>query len=49
MARDIENQTGIPMVSITYDGTGGSKNDVIIPYLTYPRANLVKEGLQFSG
>ncbi len=48
MARDIENKTGIPMVSITYDGTGGSKNDVIIPYLTYPRATFAREDLQFS-
>ncbi|MGD9331391.1 MAG: acyl-CoA dehydratase activase, partial [Desulfobacterales bacterium] len=38
MARRIEDVTGVPVVPITYDGTGGSKNDVIIPYLTYPRA-----------
>jgi hypothetical protein len=37
MARKIEKKTGIPVVSITYDGTGGNKNDVIIPYLNYPR------------
>ena len=37
MARAIERQTGVPVVSITYDGAGGSKNDVIIPYLQYPR------------
>ncbi len=37
MAAEIERQTGVPVVSITYDGTGGSKNDVIIPYLKYPR------------
>ena len=32
-----EQVTGTPIVSITFDGTGGSKNDVIIPYLRYPR------------
>jgi predicted nucleotide-binding protein (sugar kinase/HSP70/actin superfamily) len=49
MARDIENNTGIPMVSITYDGTGGSKNDVIIPYLTYPRPTYGKPDYKFGG
>ncbi|MBI5115545.1 CoA activase [Candidatus Poribacteria bacterium] len=33
MAQEIENKTGVPVVSITYDGTGGNKNEVIIPYL----------------
>ena len=37
MAGEIERVTGVPVVSITYDGTGGRKNDVIIPYLKYPR------------
>ena len=41
MAKDIEKNTGVPIVSITYDGTGGSKNDPIIPYLNY-----LKEGEQ---
>jgi predicted nucleotide-binding protein (sugar kinase/HSP70/actin superfamily) len=40
MAKDIERKTGIPIVSITYDGTAGNKNDAIIPYLRYPRASL---------
>ena len=35
MAKEIEKKTGTPVVSITYDGTGGSKNDIIIPYLRY--------------
>ena len=38
MAREIEEKTGVPVVSVTYDGTGGAKNDVILPYLEYPRA-----------
>jgi hypothetical protein len=31
------------MVSVTYDGIGGSKNDVIVPYLKYPRARPAPE------
>ncbi len=38
MAGRIEEKTGVPVVSVTYDGTGGQKNDVILPYLEYPRA-----------
>jgi hypothetical protein len=38
MARRIEDVTGVPVVPITYDGTGGRKNDILIPYLKYPRA-----------
>jgi predicted CoA-substrate-specific enzyme activase len=37
MAHRIEETTGVPVVSVTYDGIGGSKNDVIVPYLTYAR------------
>ncbi len=37
MAGEIEKKTGIPVVSVTYDGTGGNKNEVIIPYLRFPR------------
>lgn len=35
MNRDIERITGVPAVSITYDGTGATQNDKIIPYLLY--------------
>jgi predicted nucleotide-binding protein (sugar kinase/HSP70/actin superfamily) len=35
MAVEIERKTGIPVVSVTYDGTGGNKNEAIIPYLKY--------------
>ena len=38
MARRIEAVTGVPVVPITYDGTASRKNDIIIPYLTYPRS-----------
>lgn len=37
MRNRIEQLTGIPVVSITYDGTGGSKNELIAPYLRFPR------------
>lgn len=37
MAGEIEKKTGVPVVSVTYDGTGGNKNGVILPYLEYPR------------
>jgi predicted CoA-substrate-specific enzyme activase len=35
MAKEIEIRTGVPIVSITYDGTSSNKNEAIIPYLTY--------------
>jgi len=37
MAREIEEKSGVPVVSVTYDGTGGAKNDIILPYLEYPQ------------
>jgi len=37
MGRRIEALTGLPVVSITYDGTGGDKNEGLIPYLKFPR------------
>jgi len=37
MAHRIEQVTGTPVISVTYDGIGGSKNDVIVPYLKYAR------------
>ena len=43
MSGDIERITGVPIVSVTYDGTGGMKNDVIIPYLKYPRNTCADE------
>ncbi|MBC8413192.1 MAG: CoA activase [Nitrospira sp.] len=46
MAKEIELRTGIPMVTITYDGTGGCKNDIIIPYLRYSAAALKGRSIQ---
>jgi predicted nucleotide-binding protein (sugar kinase/HSP70/actin superfamily) len=48
MAKEIERKTGVPIVSITYDGTGGMKNDAIIPYLKYPRTGLGKKEERIS-
>jgi predicted nucleotide-binding protein (sugar kinase/HSP70/actin superfamily) len=33
MTNEIKNITGVPIVTLTYDGTNDYKNDVIIPYL----------------
>lgn len=37
MAGRIEEIAGVPVASINYDGIGGAKNEVIIPYLKYPK------------
>jgi predicted CoA-substrate-specific enzyme activase len=37
MARDIQRVTGVPVVSLTYDGTGRYQNDAIVPYLKFFR------------
>ncbi len=39
MKAKIEQHTGIPVVSVTYDGTGGFKNDKIVPYLKYSQTS----------
>ncbi len=43
MAGKIESVTNIPIITIEYDGTGGFKNDDIIPYLRFPRKNRLEE------
>lgn len=35
MRTNIEQKTGVPVVSVTYDGTGGAKNTCILPYLKF--------------
>lgn len=37
MAQDIERESGVPVVTVTYDGVGGNANDVVVPYLKYSR------------
>jgi hypothetical protein len=43
MKKEIEKITSVPIVSITYDGTGGLKNESIVPYLKFPGKRAVKE------
>jgi predicted CoA-substrate-specific enzyme activase len=40
MSKEIERITGVPVVTITYDGTGAVKNDAIEPYLAFGRRPL---------
>jgi predicted nucleotide-binding protein (sugar kinase/HSP70/actin superfamily) len=49
MAAQIEQKTHTPIVSITYDGTGGNKNEAIIPYLKYPRKDRKRVGQRAEG
>ncbi len=35
MSKEIERVTGVPVVTITYDGTGAPKNDALEPYLAF--------------
>ncbi|MFO7838308.1 MAG: acyl-CoA dehydratase activase, partial [Desulfosalsimonadaceae bacterium] len=44
MSSEIEAQTGIPVVSLTYDGTWEEKNPAIIPYLQFPRSGAGEKG-----
>jgi predicted CoA-substrate-specific enzyme activase len=37
MIRDIERITGVPVVPVVYDGTGSFKNDIVVPYIKFPR------------
>jgi predicted nucleotide-binding protein (sugar kinase/HSP70/actin superfamily) len=37
MGNRIEEVTGVPVVTVTYDGTASAWNDVIVPYLAWPR------------
>ncbi len=40
MTERFEELTGVPIVTIEYDGTSGSKNNDIIPYIRYPRRKI---------
>ena len=35
MAEKIRQVTGVPVVAVTYDGTGSPKNEMIVPYLRF--------------
>lgn len=43
MSDKIYKKTGIPVVVLTYDGTGGCKNAPLIPYLKYPKAKIAQK------
>jgi len=46
MAEKIEEISGVPVVTIEYDGTTGQKNEIVIPYLKYGKKK--GAGLQFQ-
>ena len=48
MADRIEEVTGVPVVTIVYDGTTAPKNDVLVPYLTYPPESLMWQWLRHA-
>lgn len=43
MTQKIYEVTGVPVVSVTYDGTGSFKNDAVVPYLTLLRNTGINE------
>ncbi len=45
MTEKIEKNTGVPVVSITYDLSGGNKNNVIIPFLKFSKKNAHQKNL----
>ena len=42
LSEHMERVTGVPIVTITYDGTEGDKNDIITPYIRFPRGGAAK-------
>lgn len=43
MAQEIRRITGIPVVTLTYDGTGGNKNDIVVSHLNSVTRNARRE------
>lgn len=43
MAPRIEEYTGVPIVTLNYDGTGKNINSKISPYIKFPRRNNIKK------
>jgi hypothetical protein len=48
MAHRIEAKLNVPIVSITYDISGGNKNKVIIPFLRDPEGDRYPHNLKVS-
>ena len=40
MSGEIERVTGVPVVTVTYDGTETSQNDAIVPYIHFAREKM---------
>lgn len=40
MAGEIERITGVPVVSVTYDGTESWKNDAVVPYIHFAKERI---------
>jgi len=40
MSDTIKEVTGVPVITLTYDGTSKPVNESIIPYITYLRKDL---------
>ena len=49
MSREIERATGVPVVTVTYDGTVSNKNEVVIPYLKLARKEKHEERFLSAG
>ena len=48
MAGSVERKTGIPVVSVTYDGSGGENNRILIPFLGFKRQKEYPQSLRKS-
>jgi hypothetical protein len=43
MAPRIEEVTGVPVVSVNYDGTGSPVNDAVVPYIAAAKERAMKD------
>ncbi len=48
MAEQIEKKVKVPIVSITYDLSGGNKNKVVVPFLKYLKKTAYSQSLKVS-
>ena len=44
MAARIEEFTGVPVITLNYDGTGKNINSRVSPYIRFPRKNTIARG-----
>jgi hypothetical protein len=45
MSSRIEEYTGVPIVTLNYDGTGKNINSKISPYIKFPRRRALSKGI----